>query len=321
MFGLSEDDEKALDADRPPRRLPRIGLALGSGVARGWAHIGVLRELQRVGIEPDVICGTSIGALVGATYLAGKLDFLEEWALGLTKMGLLRYLDLSLNGGGLISGKKLAKLLQNSLGGLNIEDLDRPYAAVASDLVSGHEVWLRKGNLEEAIRASYALPGVFSPMRVDGRWLVDGALVNPVPISVCRALGAELVIAVNLNTYILRKRTPLPESEKFDIFEHLPKHRRGLRGMAPGNIIMRQLFGHEEHKPSTVNVMVAALNIIQDRLSRSRLAGDPPDVHIQPMLSQISLLEFDRAEEAIREGRLATEAALPRIQDALVALS
>ena len=304
------------------RRRPRIGLALGSGVARGWAHIGVLRALERVGVKPDVVCGTSIGALVGGAYLAGRMDELEDWAKNLSGFRILRLLDVKLGGGGLIAGVRMGKLLKRTFGGLTVPELDRPFAAVTTDLVSGHEVWLRTGGLDEAIRASYALPGVFAPVKIDGRWLVDGALVNPVPISVCRALGADLVIAVNLNTYILRRtRDSLPEGDNFNLFENL-RERPGKDGKGkPGSLFMRQLFGGGNHSPSTVNVMVAALNIIQDRLSRSRLAGDPPDVHIQPRLGHIGLLEFERAGEAIEEGEAAANDALAHLSDVLAALS
>lgn len=177
-----------------------VGLALGSGVARGWAHIGVLRGLQEIGLRPDIVCGTSIGAVVGGSYLAEKLDSVEEWALSLSRVRLARYLDIQFGGGGLIAGRRLTGLLESNLQDLTIEELDRPLACVATELATGQEVWLQKGRLVDAIRASYALPGVFKPIEIDGRLLVDGALVNPVPVSTCRALGARLVIAVNLNT-------------------------------------------------------------------------------------------------------------------------
>ncbi len=315
---MSESDSQTPEK----RRRPRIGLALGSGVARGWAHIGVLRELERVGVRPDVVCGTSIGALVGGAYLAGRMDELEDWAKNLSGFRILKLLDVKLGSGGLIAGVRMGKLLKRTFGGMTVPELDRPFAAVTTDLVSGHEVWLRTGGLDEAIRASYALPGVFAPVKIDGRWLVDGALVNPVPISVCRALGADLVIAVNLNTYILRRtRDSLPEGDNFDLFENLQERPGKNAKDKPGSLFKRKLFGGGNHGPSTVNVMVAALNIIQDRLSRSRLAGDPPDVHIQPRLGHIGLLEFERAEEAIEEGEAAARDALAHLSDVLAALS
>ncbi len=302
---------------------PKIGLALGSGVARGWSHIGVLRALVREGIEPDVICGSSIGALVGGAYLTGHLDYLEDWARGLTKRGLMKYLDLRFTGGGLIGGKKFDTLYQESIGDATIEEMDRPFAAVATDLATGHEVWLQTGGMESAIRASYALPGVFSPIKREGRWLVDGALVNPVPVTVCRALGAQVVIAVNLNADIAGRSqagSPVDNGggDSLDMIPPLPSSKASTN---PSNILMRQIFGHARNRPSTVNVMIGALNIIQDRLSRSRFAGDPPDVHVLPLVGHIGLLEFDRAAEAIAEGEQAMQANIPFVRQAVSLLS
>lgn len=177
---------------------PKIGIALGSGVARGWAHIGVLRELEEAGIEADIVSGTSIGALVGACHVAGKLDALEDFARGLNKRRILGLLDFRFRSTGIIGDAKLAELMQEHLSGLAIEDLPKTFVAVATELTTGHELWLHHGDLIQSIRASYAVPGIFTPMAVDGRWLIDGALVNPVPVSVARALGSRVVIAVNL---------------------------------------------------------------------------------------------------------------------------
>jgi len=302
---------------------PIVGLALGSGIARGWAHIGVLRGLLDAGIVPDIVCGTSIGALVGGVYLGGHMDTLEDWALSLSRLSIARYLDVQFGGGGLIAGRRLTALLRNNLGDISIEGLPRPYVCVATELSTGHEVWLQTGHLVDAIRASYALPGVFSPVSVDGRWLVDGALVNPVPVSVCRALGARLVIAVNLNADIFgkdRAAGPANGGEAFELFDQ-GREGVGLLGKLPARMLMRQLFGREKNAPSMFGVMVGALNIIQDRLSRSRLAGDPPDVTIAPRLGNIGLLEFHRAEEAIAEGRTAVERSLPSLREAFSILS
>jgi NTE family protein len=298
---------------------PKIGLALGSGVARGWAHIGVLQALEQNGIVPDIIAGTSIGALVGGVYLANHLTTLAEWALSLNRMRLVRYLDVQFGGGGLIAGRRLAALLKENLGDSRIESLPKPFVAVTTELATGHEFWAQKGTLVEAIQASYALPGVFSPVQFDDRWLVDGALVNPVPVSVCRALGARLVIAVNLNADIFGKANVGAGGKAGSGLAE----ERGLEALAsrPGNIVMRQLFGHDKSGPSMFSVMVGSLNIIQDRLSRSRLAGDPPDVVVAPRLGHIGLLEFHRAEEAIAEGILSVERSMPFLRDAIQVLS
>jgi NTE family protein len=298
-------------------RRPRIGLALGGGVARGWAHIGVLRALERAGVKPDIVCGTSIGALVGAVHLTGKLDVLETWARSLTRLKIVAYLDFQVASGGLIGGNRLMTALREHLGHVAIEDLPVPYTCVATDLVTGHEVWLRHGDLVEALRASISLPGVFSPVEVDQRWLIDGALVNPLPVSVCRAMGAELVIAVNLHADLLgRTRAPgqhIPRAAGFDLLDELPTsgEPHGFGGW------LKSIFGREPNAPSLFGVMVQSLNIMQDRITRSRLAGEPPDVSITPKLGHIGLLEFDRAEEAIAEGASAADRAQSELSEAI----
>jgi NTE family protein len=305
------------------RTRPRIGLALGAGVARGWAHIGVLRALKKMGIEPDIITGTSVGALVGGCYLAGHLDTLEEWTRNLSRMKIVSYLDLRVRSGGLISGGRLMAEMKKHMGDKRIEDLPMPFAAIATDLVTGHEVWLRTGPLVESLRASFSLPGVFPPICIDQRWLVDGALVDPVPVSACRALGAEMVIAVNLNSDILGKaRKPganIATAAGFDLIQVLDEE-YAQQTPPPAsrlNALTRRVFAREYDGPSLFGVMVSSLGIITDRIGRTRLAGDPPDVQIAPRLGHVGLLEFDRAAEAVEEGAAATERAVPDLADAL----
>ncbi len=310
---------------------PRIGLALGGGVARGWAHIGIMRVLMEEGIEPDIISGTSIGAVVGGCYAAGKLDSLEEWARSLTPRRVLGLLDMNFGGSGLLSGMKLAKLLEERLGDIEIEDLGTRFVAVATELATGHEIWLRDGKLVPALRASYALPAVFSPVNIDERWLVDGALVNPVPASVCRAFGARLVIAVSLSsdTYGLGMVTEGDKIDGLNFGEEDPKSAsmpsiaRAMVSSAtrPDRAIMRQLFGWNSKTPGITTVMMGALNIIQDRLARMRLAGDPPDVMVAPRIGHISLSDFHKADEAIKLGEDAARKAMPVIREAMEFLS
>src|SRR6201990_959195 len=198
-------------------RRPVIGLALGGGAARGFAHIGIVRTLIAHGIVPNVVVGTSIGAVVGGAYAAGHLDTLEEWARSLQPRNIFGYLDIRLNGSGLIGGTKLAAELETSMGQILIEDLPIKYATVATEVRTGHEIWLTQGRMVDAMRASYALPGIFSPVMVGDRWLVDGALVNPVPVSTARAFGAAIVIAANLSSDVFAhsptvyNHGPLPE--------------------------------------------------------------------------------------------------------------
>ncbi|MBT4691174.1 MAG: lysophospholipase [Rhodospirillaceae bacterium] len=301
---------------------PKIGLALGSGVGRGWAHIGVLKGLSKAGIESDVIAGTSIGALVAGVHLAGHMDALEHWACSLNRMRIMRYLDLSMKSGGILGGKRLERLLTENLGDLSIEHLPKPFITVATELATGHEIWLRQGPLVDALRASYALPGIFPPVELEGRPLVDGALVNPVPVSVCRAMGARLVIAVNLNADMLGSEraqlAKIAEGQK-DNGNSLPG---GFPSVFPGAFgagMLDSLF-RRDGTPSMFNVMASALNILQDRLGRSRLAGDPPDVTIAPQVGHIGLLDFDCAEELIKLGEEAVERSLPVLEEALTVL-
>lgn len=295
----------------------KIGLALGGGAARGWAHIGVLRALDAAGIRPDIIAGTSIGAVAGGCFAAQKLDDLEGFARELTPRRIFGYLDFNMAGTGLISGQRLCDRLGQHLGEQLIEDLPMRFTAVATEIGTGHEHWLSRGRLVDAVRASYALPGVFKPVRIGGRWLFDGALVNPIPVSVCRALGARYVIAVNLNFDILGRGAVLPsasaayeDDEEIDeaIAANVSERPRGVRGL-----LRRQLFGASDCAPGISTVMVDALNIVQDRIARSRLAGDPPDAMISPRLHDMGLFDFHRADDMIARGAEATRRQLDDI--------
>ncbi|MER8502336.1 patatin family protein [Mesorhizobium sp. M0204] len=287
-----------------------ISLALGGGCARGWAHIGVLRALDEAGIEVSMIAGTSIGALVGGCYVAGKLDELEEFARSLTRRRIFGLLDLNLRGSGLFGGMKLDARLREHIAGIRFEDLPKPFVCVASEIRTGHEIWLSSGSLSTAMRASYALPGVFEPVACNGRVLVDGALVNPVPVSVCRAYEQPLVVAVNLH-YDLFGRAAVIKHNAGELVIEKDAPRAGQADPE------RQ---SRETRLGITGVMVEAFNIIQDRISRARLAGDPPDISLQPKLSHIGLTEFHRADEAIRIGYQATMAQigdLTRLQTVL----
>jgi len=283
----------------------KIGLALGGGAARGWAHIGVLKALAEVGIRPDIVAGTSIGAVVGGCHVAGQLDHLEDFARELTKRRIFGYLDFNLAGTGLISGQRLGDRLAKHLGDSRVTDFERRFVAVATEIGSGHEVWLSRGRLVDAMRASYALPGIFKPVKVDGRWLFDGALVNPIPVSVCRALGARYVIAVNLNFDMSSRSTAHPHvvsDAEPDTVENEPAPVTGKNGVAVKRLLRRQMFGKGDAAPGISTVMLDAFNIVQDRIARSRLAGDPPDCLISPRLHGIGLFDFHKADEAIERG-------------------
>ncbi|HQU16959.1 MAG: hypothetical protein B7Z66_12440 [Chromatiales bacterium 21-64-14] len=309
------------------RAAPRVGVALGSGSARGWAHIGVLRALEDAGIVPDVVCGTSIGALTGAACALGRLEPLDHWVRSLTWRDVVRFLDVRLSGGGLIHGERLMRFFRGRAYDVPIESLPKVFAAVATDLGTGREIWLDQGSLAEAVRASFAVPGLFAPVLRDQRWLVDGGLVNPVPVSVCRAFGADIVIAVNLNGDLVgrntrrhaappaRKPEPDPASDT-DLLSQLTARLTGTLRARAGALIA-QVRGTPALNPGIFEVLSGSLNIMQDRITRSRMAGDPPDLVVAPRLAHIGLMEFERGAEAIAAGRQAVEQMLPAIKERL----
>lgn len=306
-------------------RRPVIGLALGGGAARGFAHIGILRSLIAHGIQPDVVVGTSIGAVVGGAYAAGRLDTMEEWARSLQPRSLFSYLDIRLNGSGLIGGAKLTARLENALGDIQIEELPLKFASVATEVRTGHEIWLTHGRLVDAMRASYALPGIFAPMLVGDRWLVDGALVNPVPVSTARALGAEVVIAANLSNDVFGRSTTIfshgtQNGAQEEVVEPPPSRLGFSRFFSLERTVKREFFGGG-NRPGVVSVMTDAFNIMQDRITRARLAGDPPDLLISPRVGQIGWFDFHRANDLIAHGTRAADRAIEAIMEAIEVLA
>jgi NTE family protein len=325
LFTRARSDDRSAEATTTPAQpavtRPTIGLALGGGAARGFAHIGVMRALAAHGIVPDVVVGTSIGAVVGGSYAANQLEGLESWARALTVRGVLSHLDISLSGSGLIRGSHLASRLNATLADTRIDDLPIRFAAIATEFNTGHEIWLTRGRLADAMRASYALPGIFPPVRIGGRWLVDGALVNPVPVSAARALGARLVIAVNLNSDLFGRGTIIASHGSDDSDEPAPEQSNGLRGMFSGKRFLRRQILGTRGRPGIPTVMVEAFNVMQDRITRARLAGDPPDVLISPRLGHVGWFDFHRAGEAIAVGAEAAEKAIEAVTEAVTALS
>jgi NTE family protein len=309
------------------RGRPSIGLVLGSGAARGFAHIGVLQVLIAQGIVPDIVIGTSMGALVGGCYATNQLDTLESWARSLTVRRIIGYLDVRFGGSGLIGGGRLASRLHESIGEALIEDLPMRFAAIATEIGTGHEVWLTRGSLSLALRASYALPGVFPPVQLGQRWLVDGALVNPVPVSAARAFGARVVIAVNLDADRFGRGATIASHGADPGDGHAPPTPEkthdgflGLRSMFGAERALKRDLMAGPTRPSFSTVMIESFNIMQDRLTRMRLAGDPPDVHITPRIGHIGWLDFHRAAEAIAIGRAAAERAMDSISETIAEL-
>lgn len=261
-------------------RKPRIGLALGAGSARGWAHIGVIRALEEAGIRADFVAGTSIGALVGAAYAAGELDRLEEWVRKLRVRDVVGLMDVSLHGG-LIKGERLFESARRDFADPPIEGLRTPFAATATTLHGGEEIWLRSGSALDAVRASISVPGLFPPVSRDGVLLVDGGLANPVPVSLVRAMGADVIIAVELGSGVLGRLLPTDQAS-----------------------------------PSMLDVVITSMQVMQARIARSRMAGEPPHVLVSPRLGHFGVMDYHRAGEAIEEGRRAVE----RVADHIASL-
>ena len=273
----------------------------------------MLKALSREGIEPEIVCGTSVVAIIGGSYVAGNLEKLEHWVLGSTRSDVLRFFDIGFSQTGFVDTERLSWFLHSYVAAEDqrIEDIPKKFAAVSTNLDTGREVWFLEGGLADAVRASMSLPGLFPAVRNDQRWLVDGGLVNPVPVSVCRALGADIVIAVNLNTGIIGKRNngaqevnPMGEPGMLSSIRQQAKEY--------SNSIFPSRDENDE-APGLFHAIANSINIVQDRITRSRLAGDPADVLLSPRLAHIGMLEFHRAAEAIKEGEGCVQMAMPEI--------
>jgi len=293
---------------------PKIGFALGGGAARGWAHIGVINSLLKYGIKPDVVAGTSIGSLVGGAYVSGHLQQLESWVKTISRRDIVALLDVDLSSGGFIQGDRLMNFFASYIGDYQIEDLETPFGVTATDLNRGTEVWIRSGSMLKGIRSSIALPGLFSPAYYMDRWLVDGGLVNPVPVSVCRAMGADIVIAVNLSSRMIDKTVQAQLTEEdFKVHTDLTYTENNLVDRISRNTrewlgdFKKRIMGENDHHPGLFDVLTNTINIMQERITRSRMAGDPPDIIISPHVAHIGLMEFERASEGIVKGEEAVE--------------
>ncbi|QIM49499.1 patatin-like phospholipase RssA [Pusillimonas sp. DMV24BSW_D] len=302
---------------------PKVGLILGSGSARGWAHIGVINELNKAGIQPDIVCGTSIGALVGAVYAGGHLGELEKWVTKLGLKDVVSFMDLTLTGG-VLKGERLMAFFRQKFKDCDIEDLGVPFGAVATSLYSGAEIWLRSGSTLGAVRASIALPALFAPVRHNGQILVDGGLVNPVPVSLARAMGADILIAVDLNSDLLGRHLRRGEQPEADSRSPSPDHPDSEQSTEWVKRIQNNLNAllptwnddddDEPQIPSMLDVVASSINIMQERITRSRMVGEPPHITIAPRLAHLGLLDFHRAEEAIEAGAQTARECIPAIK-------
>jgi NTE family protein len=308
---------------------PKIGLALGSGSARGLAHIGVIRALKEAGIHVDCIAGTSIGAAIGAVYASGKLDSLQETYLTMDWKKIAYFFDVVFPKSGIIDGKKIADFMREYVHSECIEELPLPFKAVATELNSGEEVVLETGDVIDAVRASMSVPGMFTPVRRNGRVLVDGGLVNPVPVNVVRAMGADIVIAVDINHGIVEGKAPAPQTKSKPDADVLPslsllrsepyrsameRIEKGLRSLEsnPTLIQIRAWFA-EESLPNIFEVLLSSINIMEAQITSTRLQIEPPELLIQPPLGSVRFLEFNRAEEIISIGYETTRQQLDRL--------
>ncbi|BDX08612.1 patatin-like phospholipase RssA [Planctobacterium marinum] len=311
----------------------KLGLVLGSGAARGWAHIGIINRLKEIGFEPDIVTGSSIGALVGAALASGKLNDLQEWVQSLDNWQVFNLLDWGLGYGGLISGEKVFDKVTETIGDVNFEDLSKPFGAVATDLFTGRETWLTQGSLKQALRCSCAIPGILAPYEYEGRWMVDGATVNPVPVSLCKAMGADFVIAVDLNSdksnlgaknqekvlpnTELEEELEIPEKPLDYVAQHGSEMNQFDKLLLSGKNYLQQMKTRKQEKartPDVFAVMSGCIDIMQDRITRSQLAGDPPDLVIQPKLSDYGIMDFDKAEALIKIGEECVDLYRPILQ-------
>ncbi|MFP5402564.1 MAG: patatin-like phospholipase RssA [Gammaproteobacteria bacterium] len=321
MSGTGALGAGGLACAKPAGDGPVVGLALGSGAARGWAHLGVLQELAREGIAPQIITGCSIGAFVGAAAASGDLDKLVRWAETLKWQDVVSLLDVSLRGG-LIKGQKLIDFFERNFVDRDFTDLDQRFACVATELSTGREIWLHEGSVSAAVRASIALPGLMTPALHQGRMLVDGGLVNPVPVSLCRAMGADVVIAVDLGSDMVGRAfrhsavepAPLEETEAGWTERLLSRFGFAAEEGAPAPA---RVAGGGDNLPSLVSVISSSINIMQVRIARSRLAGEPADLLISPRVSQLGLMDYHRADEAIAEGVAAVARVRPLLRELL----
>ncbi|MEN4891172.1 patatin-like phospholipase RssA [Erwinia billingiae] len=286
-------------------RQVKIGLALGSGAAKGWAHIGVINALERAGIKVDVVAGCSVGALVGAAYASKRLPILETWVRSFSYWDVIRLMDFSWRRGGLLRGERVFNHVRRLVNHENIEECDLPFGAVATNLSTGRELWLTEGDLHMAVRASCSMPGLLAPVAYNGYWLVDGAVVNPVPVSLTRALGADIVIAVDLqhDAHLMQQDLLSVTPQSADEVEAAANSWGGRLRQSLARVAHRKV----NQTPGAMEIMSTSIQVLENRLKRNRMAGDPPDVLIQPFCPQISTLDFHRAEEAIEAGKLAVE--------------
>ena len=287
-------------------RKVKVGLALGSGAAKGWAHIGVIKALERAGIEIDVVAGCSVGALVGSAYVNNRLAVMEKWVSAFSYWDVIRLMDVSWQRGGLLRGQRVFNHIRQLIPHDSIEACNKPFGVVATNLSTGRELWLTEGDLHQAVRASCSMPGLLPPVGYNGYWLVDGAVVNPVPVSLTRAMGADIVIAVDL-----QHDAHLMQQDLLSVTPQNSEEEAAAAALDWRSKLRQRLVNFTQRRasqtPGAMEIMTTSIQVLENRLKRNRMEGDPPDVLIQPFCPQISTLDFHRAEEAIEAGKAAVE--------------
>ncbi|ORX08352.1 esterase [Mycobacterium triplex] len=326
-------------ARRSPR--PRVAVALGSGGARGYAHIGVIEALQERGFEIVGITGSSMGAMIGGLQAAGRLAEFADWAKSLTQRTILRLLDPSISAAGVMRAEKILEAVRDILGPVTIEELPIPYTAVATDLLAGKSVWFQHGPLDQAIRASIAIPGVIPPHEVGGRLLADGGILDPLPMAPLAAVNADLTIAVGVSgSEVIAKREPEPGAT-VELLNRMVRSTTALLDTSavrslldrPTARAVLSRFGADTDpdesgeddadefveapgvpKLGSFEVMYRAFDIAQSALTRHTLSAYPPDLLIEVPRSTCRSLDFHRAAEVIDVGRLLADQALDALE-------
>ena len=302
---------------------PKIGLVLGSGASRGWAHIGVIEALEKHGIDIGIITGASAGSFIGAAYAGGGLEQVKKFALDMDWKAVLSFLDLAFPRSGFIEGRKVAELIKLFTEVERFEALNIPLIMVATNMRTGQEVRLSKGSVTNALRASMAVPGLLTPKLINNEWLVDGGVVNPLPIDVCRNAGADIVIAVDINSDRITRKNKHPENadwvknstkiekKRLEVIKSWTE-RFGPTGKTVSSKI-DQWFSREEHSPHIFDVLGSSINIMQKKIEEMNLQTHAPDVLLAPRLGDMNFFDFDHAERAINEGFKCCEKAIPEI--------
>ena len=313
-----------------------VGLVLGSGASRGWAHIGIIEALEEAGIPIDFIAGSSVGAYIGALYSSGSLDSLKEFLVRMDGKKIFSYFDVVFPRSGLLNGsKRVQELFSMHTDKKTFEELDIPLVMVATDLERGKKVVLKSGDIIEALRATMSYPGLFAPVRVKGRWLVDGGIVDPVPVGMARAMGAEIVIAVDLNSRIVSRSkqaeaatssessevmsggtsTPLETSHRNELVKKMTDFYEGVESSLRHKA--SEFLDRDLATPDITETVMTSIGIMQERITRINLAVDQPDILIQPRLGELKMMNFDQVEHSIQEGYIGVQEKLEDIHNLL----